>query len=490
MSPSQTALHQAFLAGQASASHADLGGAPAPPFATPSGTLPRTSSTTTFRAPFLSPASRPSSSLWSPPSYASNGLGGGPQGGSATALALPAPPAPAPSTRLAGKLGKEEKPWLQRSAPRARASWWLTFLCMVLGLAGAAALCFFGIESVDVFKNSDLCSVLDETFSGSSLDTQNTWTRDVQLGGFGNAEFQIATNFDNNSYIKNGQLYIMPTLTVDTIGQDTLTGGSYTVPDCTQALTNATACTASGGTGAVVNPVMSARISTVDHYSITYGRVEVRAKLPRGDWLWPAIWLLPKDGTWPLAGEIDIMEARGNSPAYEQQGSNFVRSTVQYGPLDSVVARLYGWYGLKRTSFDKGFHTYGMEWNDKWMRFYVDTRVHTTLDITTKTNKQSFWNRAGFPDTAQNGSAIVELDNPYDSINAPFDKPFYLIIDLAVGGTSGWFPDKVGNKPWLDGSLTAMYDFWQAKDTWFATWPTSDADRAFRIDSVKMWKKC
>jgi len=163
---------------------------------------------------------------------------------------------------------------------------------------------------------------------------------------------------------------------------------------------------------------------------------------------------------------------------------------VQYGPLASLVEKLYGWYALKRTSFDKGFHTYGMEWDDKWMRFYVDTRIHTTLEITTKTSKQSFWNRAGFPTTAQNGSAEVPITNPYTDNNSPFDQPFYLIIDLAVGGTSGWFPDKVGNKPWFDGSLNAMYEFYQAQSTWHATWPTDPADGAFRIDSVKMWKKC
>ncbi|KAJ7472249.1 glycoside hydrolase family 16 protein [Mycena galericulata] len=464
----------------------DLGGAPAPLFA--AGSIPRTSSQT-FRTPFLSPASRPGSSLWSPPSYVTNTLGSGTNGGSSTALALPAPPAPAPSTRLAEKLSKDEKPWLQRSAPRARVSWWLTALCMLIGLAGAALLAYFGMASVEVFKDSQLCAVMSDDFS-NGLDLENTWTREVQLGGFGNAEFQIASSFDNVSYVKNQELYIYPQLTSDWLGESTVETGTVTLDPCTQALTNATACTASGnGVNSVINPVMSARISTIDHFNIQYGRVEVVAKIPRGDWLWPAIWMLPVNGTWPEGGEMDIMEARGNGPEYAAQGSNFVRSTVQYGPFAALVARLFGWYGLKRTSFDKGFHTYGVEWDEQWMRFYVDTRVHTTLDITTKTTKQSFWNRAGFPTTAQNGSGIVAVENPYQNINSPFDQPFYLIIDLAVGGTSGWFPDGVGNKPWFDGSLTAMYDFWTKQSTWYATWP-SEADRSFRISSVKMWKKC
>jgi beta-glucanase (GH16 family) len=94
-----------------------------------------------------------------------------------------------------------------------------------------------------------------------------------------------------------------------------------TIAHITLRETNKTACTASGnGVDQVINPVMSARISTKNHYSITYGRVEVRAKLPRGDWLWPAIWMLPNSGTWPMSGEIDIMEARGNGPEYAAQG--------------------------------------------------------------------------------------------------------------------------------------------------------------------------
>nr|GAT50240.1 glycoside hydrolase family 16 protein [Mycena chlorophos] len=439
----------------------------------------------TFRAPFLAPSSRPSS-VWTPPTFP---YGVGSDGASASsALVLPAP-APAPSTRLPAKLSKEDKPWLQRAAPRQRVSWWLTFACMLLGVAGAAALCFFGIEGVEKFSDSQLCMVLNDDFS--TFDLSNTWTREVQLGGFGNGEFQIASSFDNNSYVQNGNLYIMPTLTEQWLGADTVNNGKVTLDPCTTAQTNKTACSASGnGKDTVINPVMSARITTQDHYSITYGRVEVSAKLPKGDWLWPAIWMLPVNGSWPLSGEMDLMEARGNSPSYPAQGTNFVRSTLQYGPFAALVARSYGWYGMKRSSFDQGFHTYGLEWDDTWMRFYVDSMVRQTLYISTKKSKDSFWNRAGFPATAQNGSSEVVVENPYKSNNAPFNQPFYLIIDLAVGGTSGWFPDKVGGKPWLDGSNTAMYDFWQAKNSWYSTWPQNPEEGAFRIESVKMWKKC
>jgi hypothetical protein len=68
---------------------------------------------------------------------------------------------------------------------------------------------------------------------------------------------------------------------------------------------------------------------------------------------------------------------------------------------------------------------------------------------------------------------------------------FYLIIDLAVGGTDGWFPDGEGGKPWLDDSGTAMSDFWNAKSKWWDTnWPKDPLKRGFAIDSVKIWKTC
>ncbi|KAF5354340.1 hypothetical protein D9756_007324 [Leucocoprinus leucothites] len=121
-----------------------------------------------------------------------------------------------------------------------------------------------------------------------------------------------------------------------------------------------------------------------------------------------------------------------------------------------------------------------MEWDEKWMRFYVDSRLDAVLELTKLGSGHGFWEKGGFPQTAQNGSSQVVVTNPYanSSPNAPFDQPFYLTISLAVGGTSGWFPDYIGEKPWFDGSLTAMRDFAKAQDTWSQTW--SD-DRSFRM---------
>ena len=155
-----------------------------------------------------------------------------------------------------------------------------------------------------------------------------------------------------------------------------------------------------------------------------------------------------------------------------------------------MIATAFGWQSQKRSNFAEGFHTYTLEWTSSFMRMSVDNALKTTLDLNIA--KESFWERGAFPQTAQNGSTEAVVEDPWEGQPnaAPFDQEFYLIIDLAVGGTSGWFPDNEGDKPWFDGSATAMTDFAKAQSTWFATWPTSDDDRAFRIESVNMWKLC
>ncbi|KAG1883747.1 glycoside hydrolase family 16 protein [Suillus subluteus] len=480
--------------------------------------LPRNSSATTiFRSPFLSPASRPST-IWSPPPVPSLSA-------SPSVIALPlTQKKPLQSTRLKSKLTKEDKPWLTKKRRCETGSWWVTFVTVILGFLAAAALCFQGWNSVNVLEDSQLCIVMDDEFSTGSLDDTN-WTLDVELGGFGNGEFEMTTNSDSNVYISNGQLYIMPTLTSDSIPGGwgaVMNNGSYQLQGCTAQgggnfFSSYDPCTAisNAQSGTVINPVMSGRLNTRGKRTMKYGRVEVRAKLPQGDWLWPAIWMLPQGnstnsntsqgtgvyGPWPVSGEIDIMEARGNLPTYPAQGSNYVRSSLNYGPFAGGIPQptflksIYGWVFTKRGNFADGFHVYAFEWTGGWMRFYTDDRLQAmiNLDISSKSSDSYFFNAGGFPGVAMNAKWIVEdlWSTAFGgSAAAPFDQDFYLVIDLAVGGTSGWFPDSVGGKPWFDGSTTAMHDFANAQDTWSATWPSSADDRAFRIDYVKMWKLC
>ena len=153
-----------------------------------SPTIPRASSATTmtFRSPFLSPASRPSST-WSPPLPNNALLLNAPSNANST-TALPLPPIQKktmPSTRLREKLKDEDKPWLaMKPTTLERASKWVTFGGLLIGIIVAAILVFRGYQSVHILENSQLCIVLDDDFTGGSLDT-NSWSFDVELGGFG-----------------------------------------------------------------------------------------------------------------------------------------------------------------------------------------------------------------------------------------------------------------------------------------------------------------
>ncbi|KAI0261232.1 concanavalin A-like lectin/glucanase domain-containing protein [Gloeopeniophorella convolvens] len=475
--------------------------------------LSNSPSTTSFRAAFLSPASRPSS-VWSPPAHVTQSftaLPPSPAIPSYPASELP-PKAPLPSTLLSEKLNNEDKPWLiERPDARTRASRWVTLLMLLIGAGVAGLICWRGYVSAGntMIDPSRLCSVMEDDFDTLDVDNGGTWARDVEMSGFGNGEFEMTTALPDNLFVRNGQLYIKPTLTSSVLSNanQIFDGGNYTLKGCTTTKTNASACSASSNakTGATIPPVMSARITTQGSYSIRYGKVEVVAKLPRGDWLWPAIWMLPVGsvyGPWPLSGEIDIMEARGNTASYAAQGFNFVRSSLAWGPLPSVIARVFGWQSLKRSNYASSFHTYTLEWTEDFIKAYVDSRLKAMLYLKVNNKAQSnggyFFKQGNFPVTAHNNTATeIVVPNPWTTStvqnatnSAPFDQPFYLILDLAVGGTSGWFPDKVGDKPWFDASASAMRDFASKQSTWSATWPSNDDDLSFRIDSVRMWKLC
>jgi len=209
------------------------------------------------------------------------------------------------------------KPWLEKKDPYVKISYWVTWsLFLLLGFGGSGLAIFFSWRAFPNIPN--YCLVLEDNFD--SLDP-NTWNHEIDLGGFGNNQFDMATDAPANSFVKDNQLYISPSLTADLVGYSQILDGTmYNLTGCTNTIidphTNASipnpeACgvRSNSTTGTMIPPIMSARLNTKGKYSIAYGKVTVRAKLPRGDWLWPAIWMLPEDdayGEWPMSGEIDV----------------------------------------------------------------------------------------------------------------------------------------------------------------------------------------
>ena len=154
----------------------------------------------------------------------------------------------------------------------------------------------------------------------------------------------------------------------------------------------------------------AASLVTQDTFSFTYGRVEVRAKMPRGKGMWPAIWTLGTNKTkvgWPRCGEIDIMEYVGKQP-------HTLHGTTHFGDPNKegkgrAVHKSAGKGTIRIQNPWDDFHVYALEWDEKQIRWFVDGKQFTQLKT----------------DVAGKGA-----DNP-------FRKPHFLLINLAIGGSWG-----------------------------------------------------
>ncbi|MCR4736263.1 MAG: family 16 glycosylhydrolase [Treponema sp.] len=224
--------------------------------------------------------------------------------------------------------------------------------------------------------------VWNDEFDGRNIDTTK-W--DFQLGtgsqygleGWGNNELQFYRK--ENASVKNGNLILEAR-------KEDFGGRAYT----------------------------SARLRTIkDDGSIlfakTYGRIEARIKMPAGNGLWPAFWLLPSTndyGTWASSGEIDILEAKGRLP-------NRVYGTVHYGQAWPGNKYSGGMYKFPDGGSISDYHIYSLEWEPGLLRWFVDGNLYY--------------------ETSQWWSLGAGESEPY-AYPAPYDKPFYILLNFALGG--------------------------------------------------------
>lgn len=215
------------------------------------------------------------------------------------------------------------------------------------------------VNKVNAAPNWNL--VWSDEFSGTSLNRAN-WTPEIGTGsgGWGNNELQYYTDRAQNVQVTGGNLVI-------TAQKESYGGMNYT----------------------------SARIKTQDLKSFTYGKVEARIKLPSGQGLWPAFWMLGSNISsigWPKSGEIDIMERVNHNP--------YVNGTVHWD------AGGHAEYGRVSGNLDfSQFHVYSIEWDSKYIRWFVDGQQFNEFYI-------------------ENGTGNTE----------EFQRPFFLLLNLAVGG--------------------------------------------------------
>jgi beta-glucanase (GH16 family) len=249
--------------------------------------------------------------------------------------------------------------------------------------------------------------VWSDEFDGKDID-KTKWDFDTGNGfynydanqwisGWGNNELQYYTRGPDNALVKDGMLYIRAL-------KESYNGCGYT----------------------------SARLKTRKRdgsalFSRKYGKFEFRAKLPTGKGVWPALWMLPQDdkyGSWASSGEIDVMEARGHEP-------HKVLDTIHFGSRWPMNAEASKEYVLPRGGTIAGFHLYAVEWEPGEIRWYVDGQQYAT---------RSFWWSSSKPDGGKGVKPGAEADlNPWP---APFDQPFFLVMNVAVGGKFLGKPDK------------------------------------------------
>lgn len=239
--------------------------------------------------------------------------------------------------------------------------------------------------------------VWTDAFDAATIDATR-WSFDTDCWGGGNAERQCYTASTRNAAVKDGKLII-------TARRERATGA---------ALPEAQRSAAADPRATVTRAFTSARLTTRGKASWRYGRIEVRARLPQGQGTWPAIWMLPEDdtyGRWAASGEIDILEAVNiGVPCQACPG----------GREDTILGTLHfggAWPGNVHSGDEvhfpgalSGFHTYGVEWDESRIAWQVDG--HTYAERT----RDAWWSSAS------------------KTPGAPFDRPFHLVLNLAIGG--------------------------------------------------------
>jgi beta-glucanase (GH16 family) len=187
----------------------------------------------------------------------------------------------------------------------------------------------------------------------------------------------------------------------------------YYLPDNVQLVNGALQITARRESADGYN-FTSGRINTQDRFAFKYGRIEASIKFPSGQGLWPAFWMLSQDspyGEWAATGEIDIVEAVN----LDGTGGNEIFATIHFGGAASAGQNT-STETRYTPSFDvtEDFHTYAFEWDEFEMRWYVDGTLYKV---------ENFWSSTG------------------GAYPAPFDQPFHVLFNLAVGGNFPGSPD-------------------------------------------------
>jgi len=370
--------------------------------------------------------------------------------------------------------------------------------------------------SLSVYGQDDWDLIFSDEFDGPEIDL-SVWEHEITAGGGGNAEFQVYTPDPVNSYIQDGKLFIKPTMLADNInpqtgepyGEEFLRSGVLDLEEL-YGECNVPDFFGCYRTGGDIPPIASGRVRSNQKFSFRYGKAEVFAKMPVGDWTWPALWLLPDKwyyGGWPMSGEIDMVEAIGNRNFKCDgvfKGIQHVGATLHWG-VDWTENRYYltsQGFNDDDHNFGDNFHKYGLIWTPNGMKFYLDDELFQTIpspmiDERDSTNCFTGFYEFGSPWGGNHGDPWT-TDKSCDQPMAPFDQDMHFIFNVAVGGTNGFIPDGCSNmdgeagrqKPWVNnvGQAEGMWNFYNARESWEDTWTNEGDNLAMQVDWVRVYQ--
>lgn len=244
--------------------------------------------------------------------------------------------------------------------------------------------------------------VWSQEFEDGEIDPA-VWNFDIGNGhaqgipGWGNAELQFYT--DRNAFVEDGRLVIEAR---EEAARDEY--GTYRFT--------------------------SARLTTQNKFTMKYGKIEIRAKLPEGQGIWPALWMLGSnigEAGWPVCGEIDIMEFLGHD-------TRTVYGHV-HGPGYSGGASIGTGYTLPEDapSFSQEFHVFSIEWDEDEIRWHVDGERYFAFSKDTLDRKNREWFEQQGIEGAHQQTQIYRW---------VFDQEFFLLVNVAVGGHWPGYPDE------------------------------------------------
>ncbi|XP_023245526.1 beta-1,3-glucan-binding protein-like isoform X2 [Copidosoma floridanum] len=294
------------------------------------------------------------------------------------------------------------------------------------------------------------------------------WSREIKIPLDPDFEFCTFHKHWETVDFRNGIFRIKPSLFEDDYGEDAVFIGQMRLADCSSTIQQE--CQQHAASYHILPPIVSAKIVTKNHFEFRYGVIEVRAKFPEGDWLYPEIWLEPLYKSYDKQyanARINLGLARGNAVLTrtgnitEDYGARLLEFGVGYGNGANFQESLVKKISPKNQPWNKAWHVYKTIWTSRGFVFYVDEEEVGRLTPTT-----SGW--------SSNVDAVPDK-------MMPFDEKFYVTIGLGVGGIRA-FPDNTQTdsylKPWKNVNAKAMLYFWEAKNKWLPSWQRYGGSKA------------